>query len=191
MAEIALVSARKSKLELDARRGDKLAQLALVNANAPSRILSTMQIGITLIGILTGVFSSDKIADGMGSLLMNLGASPALSHSLALTVVVIIVTFISMLIGELVPKRIGLINPEGIAKATVRPLLFITNVFYPFTFILSKAGLFKKIPSLLRLNFPATQIKSSSFNKFLVFLSSLNLLSASTNLLYLLCSSTD
>jgi len=140
MAEIALVSSRKSKLELDARRGDDLAQLALDNANAPSRILSTMQIGITLIGILTGVFSSDKIADGMGSLLVNLGASPGLSHSLALTLVVIIVTFISMLIGELVPKRIGLINPEGIAKATVRPLLFITNVFYPFTFILSKAG---------------------------------------------------
>ncbi|MEI7725318.1 MAG: hemolysin family protein [Bacteroidota bacterium] len=140
MAEIALVSARKSKLELDARRGDKLAQLALDNANAPSRILSTMQIGITLIGILTGVYSSDEIAHGMTFLLLSLGMSPALSHSLSLTFVVIIVTFVSMLIGELVPKRIGLINAEGIAKATVRPLLFITNAVYPFTFILSKAG---------------------------------------------------
>ena len=140
MSEIALVSARKSKLELDARRGDKLAQLALDNANAPSRILSTMQIGITLIGILTGVYSSDEIAHGMTFLLLSLGMSPALSHSLSLTFVVIIVTFVSMLIGELVPKRIGLINAEGIAKATVRPLLFITNAVYPFTFILSKAG---------------------------------------------------
>ena len=140
MAEIALVSARKTKLELDARRGDKLAQLALNNANAPSRILSTMQIGITLIGILSGVYSSDEIAHGMEILLTNLGVSPALSHSMALTLVVIIVTFISMLIGELVPKRIGLINPEGIAKATIRPLLFVTNAVYPFTFILSKAG---------------------------------------------------
>ncbi|MCX6268975.1 MAG: hemolysin family protein [Bacteroidetes bacterium] len=140
MAEIALVSARKSKLELDARRGDKLAQLALDNANAPSRILSTMQIGITLIGILTGVYSSDEIAHGMAGLLVNLGASEAMSHTLALILVVIIVTFISMLIGELVPKRIGLINAEKIAKATVRPLVFITNIIYPFTFILSKAG---------------------------------------------------
>ncbi len=140
MSEIALVSSRKSKLELDARRGDKLAQLALDNANAPSRILSTMQIGITLVGILTGVYSADEIAHGMGILLINLGMTPALSHSLALTFVVIIVTFISMLIGELVPKRIGLINSEGIAKAMVRPLIFLTNMVYPFTFILSKAG---------------------------------------------------
>jgi putative hemolysin len=140
MAEIALVSARKSRLELDARRGDKLAQLALDNANAPSRILSTMQIGITLIGILSGVYSSDEIAHGMATLLMSFGMSPSMSHSLALTIVVIIVTFVSMLIGELVPKRIGLINPEGIAKATVRPLLLITNILYPFTFFLSKTG---------------------------------------------------
>jgi putative hemolysin len=140
MSEIALVSARKTKLELDARRGDKLAQLALDNANSPSRILSTMQIGITLIGILTGVYSSEEIAYGMESLLKSFGMGPSLSHSLALTFVVIIVTFISMLIGELVPKRIGLINPEGIAKSTVRPLLFITKAVYPFTFFLSKAG---------------------------------------------------
>jgi putative hemolysin len=140
MAEIALVSARKSKLELDARRGDKMAQLALDNANAPSRILSTLQIGITLIGILTGVYSSDEIAHGMAELLQNLGVSPVMSHSFALTIVVIIVTFVSMLIGELVPKRIGLINPEGIAKSTVRPLLILTRLIYPFTFILSRAG---------------------------------------------------
>ena len=80
MSEIALVSARKTKLELDARHGDKLAQLALDNANAPSRILSTMQIGITLVGILTGVYSSDEIAHGMADLLSNLGMSASLSH---------------------------------------------------------------------------------------------------------------
>ena len=140
MAEISLVSARKTKLELDARRGDKVAQLALDNANSPSRILSTMQIGITLVGILTGVYSSDEIAHGMADLLQSLGVSATLSHSLALTIVVILVTFVSMLIGELVPKRIGLINSEGIAKAMIRPLLAITYITYPFTFFLSKAG---------------------------------------------------
>ena len=140
MAEIALVSARKSKLELDARHGDKLAQLAFDNANTPSRILSTTQIGITLIGILTGVYSSDEIAHGMETLLVSLGVTPVFSHSIALTLVVMIVTFISMLIGELVPKRIGLVNPEGVAKATIRPLLLITKITYPFTFILSKTS---------------------------------------------------
>ncbi|MEI6683573.1 MAG: hemolysin family protein [Bacteroidota bacterium] len=140
MSEISLVSARKTRLELDARRGDKLAQLALDNANSPSRILSTMQIGITLVGILTGVYSSDEIAHGMAGLLQSLGFNPGLSHSLALTLVVIVVTFVSMLIGELVPKRIGLINSEGIAKAMIRPLLALTYITYPFTFFLSKAG---------------------------------------------------
>ncbi len=140
MAEIALVSARKSKLELDARRGDKLAQMALENASAPSRILSTMQIVITLIGILYGVYSSDEIALGMETLLFGLGISQTLSHSLALPFVVVILTFISILFGELVPKRIGLINPEGIAKATIRQLLFITKIVYPFTYILSRSG---------------------------------------------------
>jgi len=140
MSEIALVSARKSKLELDAHHGDKLAKLALDNANAPSRILSTMQIGITLVGILTGVYSSDEIAHGMADLLLGFGISPSLSHSLALTIVVILVTFVSMLVGELVPKRIGLINSEGIAKTMIRPLLALTYVTYPFTFFLSKAG---------------------------------------------------
>jgi putative hemolysin len=140
MAEISLVSARKSKLELDANRGDKLAQLALDNANSPSRILSTTQIGITLIGILMGVYSSDEIAHGMASLLLSLGMSPSMSNSLALTLVVIIVTLVSILIGELVPKRIGLINPERIAKASARPLRILTYIVYPFTYILTRAG---------------------------------------------------
>jgi putative hemolysin len=140
MAEIALVSARKSKLELDARHGDKLAQLALDNASNPSRILSTMQVAITLIGILVGVYSSDEIAYSMEAVLLNMGMSPAITHTLALVIVVIVVTYVSIVIGEIVPKRIGLINPEGVAKATIRPLLLITKITYPFTFILSKTS---------------------------------------------------
>ena len=140
MAEIALVSARKSKLELDARHGDKLAQLALDNASNPSRILSTMQVAITLIGILVGVYSSDEIAYSMEAVLLNIGMSPAITHTLALVIVVIVVTYVSIVIGEIVPKRIGLINPEGVAKATIRPLLLITKITYPFTFILSKTS---------------------------------------------------
>jgi len=140
MAEIALVSARKSKLELDARHGDKLAQLALDNASNPSRILSTMQVAITLIGILVGVYSSDEIAYSMEAVLLNIGMSPAITHTLALVIVVIVVTYVSIVIGEIVPKRIGLINPEGVAKTMIRPLLAVTYITYPFTFLLSKSS---------------------------------------------------
>jgi putative hemolysin len=140
MAEIALVSARKSKLELDARHGDKLAQLALDHASTPSRILSTMQVAITLIGILVGVYSSDEIAYSMEAVLLNMGMSAAITHTLALVIVVIVVTYVSIVIGEIVPKRIGLINPEGVAKAMIRPLLAVTYITYPFTFLLSKSS---------------------------------------------------
>ncbi len=140
MAEIALVSARKTKLDIDARKGDRLAGLALSNSLAPSRILSTIQIGITLIGILTGVFSSDEIAKGLEHLLITLGLRVSYSHSLSLAIIVILATFFFMLIGELVPKRIGLINPEGISKSMVRPLLFLAYITHPFTWILSRCS---------------------------------------------------
>lgn len=140
MTEIALVSARKSKLDLDAQHGDKSAKLTLEHANNPSRILSTIQIGITLIGILTGVFSADELAHGVAGVLAPLGLSLSFSHSLALIIVVILVTLVSMLVGELVPKRIGLINPEGISKAMVPPLLILTYVTYPVNWLLSRAS---------------------------------------------------
>jgi putative hemolysin len=140
MAEIALVSARKTRLDIDAQKGDRLAGLALANSLAPSRILSTIQIGITLIGIMTGVFSSYGFAKGMEHLLVDLGLSASYSHSLALGIIVILATFFFMLIGELVPKRIGLINPEEISKTMVRPLLALAYITHPFTWILSKCS---------------------------------------------------
>jgi len=140
MAEIALVSARKTRLEIDAQRGDQLAMLAFANASAPSRILSTIQVGVTSIAILTGVYSGDEIATGVGKLLVDMGLKPAYSHSLSLAVVVILVTFVSILIGELVPKHIGLASPERISKATIRPLLFLMYITFPFTWILFKCS---------------------------------------------------
>lgn len=156
MAEIALVSARKSKLDMDAQRGDRASGLALKNANEPARILSTIQIVITLIGILTGVYSSDEITQSMETVVISLGVNPIYSRTVALTLVVVIVTFISILIGELVPKRIGLINPEGISRTMIRPLLFLTTLTYPFTWALTRTG-----DILLRL----LQIKPSAESK--------------------------
>lgn len=140
MAEIALVSARKSRLELDANRGDKMARKALEQASNPSRLLSTIQIAITLIGILMGVFSSDEVSAGMSELLEKYGFSPGVSHTAGLVIVIAIVTFVSILIGELVPKRIGLINPERVARVMAGPLDFFTRLLYPFTWVLSRSG---------------------------------------------------
>ena len=84
MAEIALVSARKTRLDLDARNGDRSAQMALDNANSPSRILSTIQIGITLIGILTGVYSGAALGQGLAGMLAGAGMSTTLANTLAI-----------------------------------------------------------------------------------------------------------
>jgi putative hemolysin len=140
MAEIALVSARKSRLDMDAQQGDKSAKVALDHANAPSRILSTIQIGITLIGILTGVYSGAAIAGGMEVLLLSVGLGAGLSHSVAIILVVILVTFFSLVIGELVPKQIGLNNPEGISKIMVPMLVTVAYITHPFTWLLSKTS---------------------------------------------------
>jgi putative hemolysin len=140
MAEIALVSARKTRLDLDAQRGDRSAKITLEHANSPSRILSTIQIGITLIGILTGVYSGASLAEGMAVMLTDAGFSTAAGHTLAIVLVVTLVTFLSLVIGELVPKQIGLANPEGIAKFTVPVLLTISFITYPFTWLLSKTS---------------------------------------------------
>jgi putative hemolysin len=140
MAEISLVSARKTKLDLDAQRGDKAAKVTLDNANSPSKILSTIQIGITLIGILTGVYSGAALAGGMAVMLTQVGMSATLSNTLALIFVVTVVTFLSLVIGELVPKQIGLANPERIAKVMIPFLLIIASITYPFTWLLSKTS---------------------------------------------------
>ena len=140
MTEIALVSARKTKLDLDAQHGDKSAKLALDNANSPSRILSTIQIGITLIGILSGVYSGATFAGGIAFLLVEAGLNATMSNTLAIVAVVTLITFFSLVIGELVPKQIGLANPEGIAKAMVPVLLMVAYITYPFTWLLSKTS---------------------------------------------------
>jgi len=140
MSEIALVSARKTRLDVDNQLGDTSAKLALHHANSPSRILSTIQIWITLIGILIGVFSGGVISQGMEMLLLKSGLNPPLSQSLAIILVVILVTFVMMIIGELVPKQIGLTSPEGIIKFMVRPLVSLSYIIHPFTWLLSRSS---------------------------------------------------
>ncbi|MBN9295965.1 MAG: HlyC/CorC family transporter [Filimonas sp.] len=137
MAEIALVSSRKARLEAQAAKGDTRAKEALLLANHPDKFLSTVQIGITLIGILTGIFSGEKIQSDVQAFLEKYDSLKPYSHGLATAIVVIFITYLSLVIGELVPKRIGLSNPERIAKAVAGPMRIISWITYPFIWLLS------------------------------------------------------
>ena len=140
MAEIALVSARKARLEAQANRGDKKAKDALALSNHPDTFLSTVQIGITLIGILTGIYSGEKLTDDFTAFLNRFPLTAPYSSGLATVLIVIIITYFSLVIGELVPKRIGLSHPENIAKFMARPMQILSNITYPFIWLLSKSS---------------------------------------------------
>ncbi|MVM38175.1 DUF21 domain-containing protein [Spirosoma sp. HMF3257] len=137
MSEIALVSSRKSKLETAAKNGDRRAQVALDLSNSPNRFLSTVQIGITLIGILLGIFSGDKLTDDVQNFVSQIDLVRPYAHSVAVVLVLFLLTYLSLVFGELVPKRIGLSNPEGIAKTMAAPMIFLSKLTSPFIALLT------------------------------------------------------
>ena len=137
MSEIAMVSSRKSRLELAAKKGDKSAKKALDLSRNPGKFLSTVQIGITLIGILTGIYSGQKIEADFEHYLNGFALLQPYSETLSVTIIVIILTFFSLVLGELVPKRIGLTNPETISKVFSYPMYIISIVAAPFIWLLT------------------------------------------------------
>ena len=112
MAEIAMVASRKSALETAAKRGETVAKKALELSRNPGKFLSTVQIGITLIGILIGIYSGEKIEDDFENYLNQFELLRPYSETLAITIIVIILTFLSLVLGELVPKQFALRSPE-------------------------------------------------------------------------------
>ncbi len=140
MAEIALVSARKSRLEIQANKGDKDAEEALKLANKPENFLSTVQMGITVVSILTGIYSGEKLTDDFAAYLAQWPRIAPYSYGIATAIIVIIVTYFTIIFGELVPKRIGLFRPEAIAKAAARPMSWISTITHPFIWLLSKSS---------------------------------------------------
>ncbi|HEX9980836.1 MAG TPA: hemolysin family protein [Flavobacterium sp.] len=137
MSEIALISARKNRLENAAKKGNASAQTALDLANSPNKFLSTVQIGITLIGILTGIFSGEALTDDARFFYEGIPSLKEYSNSLAVGTVVVILTFFSLVLGELLPKRIGLNYPERIAKAVALPMKYVSVVTAPFIWLLT------------------------------------------------------
>ena len=137
MSETAFVSARKVRLQQRANEGDTKARAALEMANAPNRLLSTVQLGITLIGIIAGAFGGATIAQGLTVYLRAIPWLSRYSNAIAFTIVVIVITYLSLVIGELVPKRIALNNPERIAMLMVTPMRVLSAIASPFIYLLS------------------------------------------------------
>ena len=137
MSEIAMISARKSRLAADAKQGSRGARMALKLSDDPDRFLSTIQIGITMIGILTGLYSGAALADDVGALLHSYGMPPRTAHAVGQTVIVTIVTFLSIVAGELVPKRIGLAAANVVAKFISRPMHVLSVMAMPAVWLLS------------------------------------------------------
>ncbi len=137
LAEIAIVSSKKTRLEQLALKGVKGAKVALDLANSPDKFLSTVQVGITLIGILAGAFGGATLSQPLSDYLSQFVWLDKHSESLSLGIVVSVITFLSLIIGELVPKRIALGNPEVIACAVAVPMLWLARVANPIVSVLS------------------------------------------------------
>lgn len=139
MSEIAIISSRRSRLEIDANNGSKAARTALKLSENPDRFLSTIQIGITLIGILTGLYSGEMLAGYVAAWIANIEALEPYSLTIAKTMIVIVVTYLTLIFGELVPKRIGLGVSEAVAKVIAPVMDFLSRVASPFVWVLSKS----------------------------------------------------
>jgi putative hemolysin len=136
MAEIAIVSSRKARLRARSEEGDRYAAVALELAENPDDFLSTVQIGITLVGILAGVFGGATIAEELGGYFNTVGWIAPHGEKLSLALVVLAITYLSLVIGELVPKRIALTNPERIAAAMAGLLRRLSRAARPAVWFL-------------------------------------------------------
>ncbi len=149
MSEVALISARKSSLKIQAAQGSKSAKTALRLAEDPDRFLSTVQIGITLIGLLTGMYSGATFADDLGALFVEWGVPAGSAVALARALIVIVVTYLTIVFGELVPKRIGMSMSESVAKVVSHPMHYLSVIASPFVWLLSKS--IELVSTLLRI----------------------------------------
>ncbi|MDB5208314.1 MAG: HlyC/CorC family transporter [Flavisolibacter sp.] len=138
VSEIALVSARKARLESMAERGNKKARNALDLSHNPELFLSAAQIGITLIAIFTGVYSGDKFSRQVQPFFDGIPVLKPYSATISTTLIVILVTFLSIVFGELIPKRIGLINAEKIAILVAQPMRVFAKITHPFVWLLNR-----------------------------------------------------
>ncbi|QDP19739.1 hemolysin family protein [Sphingomonas xanthus] len=136
MSELSIVSSREARLKSMAKSGSTGAQCALALASEPGRFLSTVQIGITLIGILAGAYSGASLGEPVAQRLALLGMEAELAQSVGFGLVIVVVTYVNLVIGELVPKQFALRNPEAIAVVVARPMGWLSKLTAPFVWLL-------------------------------------------------------
>jgi putative hemolysin len=140
MSELAVVSSRRPRLEAMASKGSKGAATVLKLAADPGRFLSSVQIGITLVGILAGAYSGATLSEPLARLLLSWGVPASAASPLSIALVVGLITYFSLVIGELVPKQIALANPEAVASLMARPMLGIAFIAAPAAFVLERSS---------------------------------------------------
>ncbi|WP_292388483.1 hemolysin family protein [Methanosarcina sp. UBA5] len=139
MSEFALVSAKKTRLKQREEEGDTRAAVALKLANEPTPFLSTIQIGITLVGIFAGAFGGATVSEEFAAYLGKFPALSPYSNAISITLVVLLITYLTLIFGELVPKRLALNNAESIASSIAKPMFYLSMVARPLVVILSSS----------------------------------------------------
>ncbi len=155
MSELALAASRKTRLNLMAESGDKGAQAALTLLGNPNQFLSTVQVGITSIGVLNGIVGEAAFSEGVAAWLHGFGVADKAAAISATALVVTLITFTTIIFGELVPKRIGQLHPEPVARWVSRPMLWMATAAKPFVRLLS--GTTAMVLKLLRIDTTATR----------------------------------
>lgn len=140
MSEIAVVSSRKFRLDEMAGKGSDGAKKALELAESPGKFLSTVQIGITLIGILLGIYSGENVTESVKASISAIPVLQPFAHDIAIISVLLGITFLSIVLGEIFPKRIGLTYPETIAALIARPMDLLSKITAPFVWLLGKTN---------------------------------------------------
>ncbi|MBR1768826.1 MAG: HlyC/CorC family transporter [Bacteroidales bacterium] len=138
MSEIAVISSRKSKLDSKLKEGNTAAGDIIKVKESPDKFLSTIQIAITTIGLIIGLYTGEQYVDKFSKVFVGFGLNESLSVVISRIIIVLAETFVMLVLGELVPKRIGMTNPERIAVLMVKPLKVISKIVYPFVWLLSK-----------------------------------------------------
>ncbi len=150
MSEMALTASRKTRLMAMAEAGDEGAKAALALNENPTQMLSTVQVGITSIGMLNGIVGEAAFSEGVAAFLQNMGLAAKFAAPSATTFVVVVITFITLIFGELVPKRIGLLYPEGVARVMARPMAWLARAANPFVKLLTLCT--QGVLNLMRIN---------------------------------------
>lgn len=140
MSELSLVSSKKFKLESAKKRGSSGAKAALDLSENPTKFLSTVQIGITLIGVLLGVYSGENLTNDVKDILLEIPLIQPYAESLAVVAIVVFITYLSIVLGELFPKRLGMTFPEPIIIAMAKPMQILAKVTSPFVWLLTTSN---------------------------------------------------